>query len=48
MRRKIIDVERFEYFNDLFDVKLIVLRSKSYVAIFSICMVAILFGMRRL
>ena len=33
--------------NDLFEIKLIFLRSKSYVAIFSICMDAKLFGMRR-
>ena len=37
-----------KYMNDLFELKLIFLRSKSYVAIFSICMDAKLFGMRRL
>ena len=47
MRRKIIDDYRL-YLNDLFEIKLIFLRSKSYVAIFSICMSAKLFGMRLL
>ena len=48
MWRKIIDDYRLEYLNDLFEIKLIFLRSKSYIAIFSICMDAMLFGMRRL
>ena len=48
MWRKIMDDYRLEYLNDLFEIKLIFLRSKSYVAIFSICMDAMLFGMRHL
>ena len=46
MWRKIID--RLNYLNDLFDINLIFLQSKSYVPTFSICMCAKLFGMRRL
>jgi len=38
MWRKIIDDYKLYYLNDLFEIKLIFLRSKSYVAIFSICM----------
>ena len=38
MWRKIIDDYRLYYLNDLFEMKLIFLRSKSYVAIFSISM----------
>ena len=45
MWRKIIDGYRL---NDFFEIKLIFLRFKSYVAIFSICMAAKLFGMGRL
>ena len=48
MWRKIIYDYRLLYLNDLFEIKLIFLRSKSYVAIFSFCMVAKLFSMRRL
>ena len=48
MWRKIIDDYRLYYLNDLFEIKWIFLRSKSYVAIFSICMGAKLFSMRRL
>ena len=48
MWRKIIDDYRLSYLNDLFEIKLIFLRSESYVAIFSICMDAMLFGMSRL
>ena len=48
MWRKIIDGYRLKDLNDLFEIKLIFLRSKSYVAIFSICMDVMLFGMRRL
>ena len=48
MWRKIIDDYGLKYLNDLFEIKLIFLRSKSYVAIFLICMDAILFGTRRL
>jgi len=48
MWRKIIDDYRLQYLNDLFEIKLILLRIKSYVAIFSICMDTKLFGMRRL
>ena len=48
MWRKIIDDYRLYYLNVLFEIKLIFLRSKSYVAIFSFCMAANLFGMRRL
>ena len=33
MRRKIIDEYRFYYLNELFDIKLIFLRSQSYIAI---------------
>ena len=47
MRRKIIDDCRLKYLNDLFEIKLI-FTDKSYVAIFSICMGARFFGMRRL
>ena len=47
MWRNIID-DWLIYLNDLFEIKLIFLRSKSHVAIFSICMDAMLFGMRRL
>ena len=43
MWRKIIDDYRLQYLNDLFEIKLISLRSKSYVANFSICMDAKLF-----
>ena len=42
------DDYRLQYLNDLFEIKLNFLRSKSYVAIFSICMDAKLFDMRRL
>ena len=48
MWRKIIDDYRLSYMNDLFEIKLIFLRSKSYNAIFSICTGAKLVGMRRL
>ena len=48
MWRKIIDDYRLEYLNDLFKINLIFLRSKLYVAIFSICVGAKLFGVRRL
>jgi len=48
MLRKIIDDYRLQYLNDLFEIKLIFLRSKSYVAIFWICMDTTFFGMRRL
>ena len=48
MWRKIIDDLRLSYLNDLFEIKLIFLRSKSNVPISSICMGATLFGMRRL
>ena len=48
MWRKIIDDYRLKYLNDLFNINLIFLRSKSYVPISSICMGATLFGMRRL
>ena len=48
MWRKIIDDYSLYFLNDLFEIKWIFLRSKSYVAIFPICMDAILFGMRRL
>ena len=44
MSRKIID----DYPNDLFDINLIFLRSKSYVPTSSIRMGVTLFGMRRL
>ena len=47
MWRKIIDDYRLKYLNDLFDINLIFLQSKSYVPTFSICMAATLFGMRR-
>ena len=42
MCRKIIN----DYMKDLFEIKLIFLRSESYVAMFSICMDAIFFDMR--
>ena len=45
MWRKIIDDNRLQ--NDLFEIKLIFLWSK-YVVIFSFCVDAMLFGMRRL
>ena len=48
MWRKIIDDYRLLYLNDLFEIELIFLRSKSYVPTSSICMGATLFGMRRL
>ena len=48
MWRKIIDDYRMQYLNDLFDINLIFLWSKSYVPTSSICMGATLFGMRRL
>ena len=48
MWRKIIDDYRLQYLNDLFDINLIFLRSKSYVPTSSICMGATHFGMRRL
>ena len=34
MRRKIIDGFSFKYVNDLFEIKLIILRSESYIATF--------------
>ena len=43
MWRKKIDDYRLYYLNDLFEIKLIFSRSKSYVAIFCICMGAKLF-----
>ena len=48
MCRKIIDDYRLLYLNDLFDINLIFLRSKSYVPTSLIYMGATLFGMRRL
>jgi len=44
MWRKIIDDYKLQYLKDLFEIKLIFLLSRSYVAIFSICMGAKLFG----
>ena len=37
MWQKIMDDYRLQYLNDLFEIKLIFLRSKLYVAIFSTC-----------
>ena len=45
MWQKIIDDYRLQYLNDLFEITLIFLQSKLYVAIFPICMEAMLFGM---
>ena len=41
------DDYRLQYLNDLFDINLIFLRSKSYVSTSSICMGATLFGISR-
>ena len=47
MWRKITDDYRLKYLNDLFEIKFIFLRSKSYVATFGICKESTFFGMQR-
>ena len=47
MRRTILDDYRFQYLNDLFDIKLIFLQSVLWIAIFSIWVDATLFGASR-
>ena len=47
MRRKIIDDYCLKYLNDLFGIKLIILRFELNVAAFRVCMDARFFGTNR-